>query len=394
MNPLQHLLQLSAEEKERLGVVHTPAEIRQQPAIWKQALGMLREHQPELRRFLDPGGGKKQSPGTLLLAGAGSSEFVGNAVAPLLRRRLQRQVLSAPTTSLVTHAENWLIPDGDCILVSFARSGNSPESVAALHSVRRVQPGVRHLVITCNPEGELARVAGSDPQAYCLQLPEATNDRSLVMTSSFSTMALVAMGLGFLAELPRFEEIGESLAAAGERVFAQSAGLLEEFARLPFRRVCYLGSGCLAGLMQECSLKMQEMTDGRIVAQSTSYLGLRHGPQVFVSQDCAVVASLSGAERVRRYELDLLRELQEKRQGCAILAICAGSREEARDLATHVVQLGMKPDSAPDCFRVVSDVLVGQLLGTFKSLDLGLRPDAPSASGVINRVVEGVVIYG
>lgn len=44
-------------------------------------------------------------------------------------------------------------------------------------------------------------------------------------------------------------------------------------------------------------------------------------------------------------------------------------------------------------FVSVCTILVGQLLGFFKSLDLGLHPDSPSLSGAISWVVNGVTIY-
>ncbi len=393
MNPLEHLLQLPADEKARLGILHTPAEIRQQPSSWRRAVRLLREQRGEAASFLERHGLAHRRPNILLLAGAGSSEFVGISVAPLLRRRLGRQVLPVATTQLVTHAAEFLIPGYDYLMVSFARSGNSPESSAAFRSVRQEVPALPHVIVTCNADGELARLGRTDPHSLCLVLPEETNDRSLVMTSSFSTMALVGCALAYLNQLDALEEMLAVLETAVESIFHEYAELLAEFAGIPFERACFLGSGSLQGAMKESALKMQEMTDGRVVAQSASYLGLRHGPQVFVDGSCAVVASLAGRERVQRYELDLLRELREKEQGCATLVIGCSGVERAADWASHIIDLKVEPRALPDEFRILSDVVVGQLLGMFKSLELGLRPDNPSTSGIINRVVQGVVIY-
>jgi tagatose-6-phosphate ketose/aldose isomerase len=44
-------------------------------------------------------------------------------------------------------------------------------------------------------------------------------------------------------------------------------------------------------------------------------------------------------------------------------------------------------------YGIVPFVVVGQLLGYYASLAHGLNPDAPSVSGNIHRVVEGVTIY-
>ncbi len=393
MNPLAHLLQLSPDEKARLGVQHTPTEIHQQPASWRRALRMLRRRRDEIAAFLRQHGLTGDRRSILVLTGAGSSEFVGISVAPLLRRRLGRHVIPVASTQLVTHAEETLIPGYDYLLISFARSGNSPESTAALRSARQEVSTLPHIVVTCNADGELARLARTAPDTLCLVLPEETNDRSLVMTSSFSTMALTASALAYIDQLDELEEILGVLETAVDGIFHRYAERLADFARIPFERACFLGSGSLLGAMTESGLKMQEMTDGRVVTQAASYLGLRHGPQVFVDGRCAVVASLSGRQRVRRYELDLLRELREKEQGCATLVIGCAGVAAAAEWASHVIDLGVDSAELPDEFRVMSDVVVGQLLGTFKSLELGLQPDNPSTSGIINRVVQGVVIY-
>jgi tagatose-6-phosphate ketose/aldose isomerase len=39
-------------------------------------------------------------------------------------------------------------------------------------------------------------------------------------------------------------------------------------------------------------------------------------------------------------------------------------------------------------------VITAQILGVYRSLALGLRPDDPSPSGAISRVVRGVTIHG
>jgi tagatose-6-phosphate ketose/aldose isomerase len=44
-------------------------------------------------------------------------------------------------------------------------------------------------------------------------------------------------------------------------------------------------------------------------------------------------------------------------------------------------------------YSLIPYVLIGQLIGFYKSLSLGLDPDNPSVSGNIARVVEGVTIY-
>ena len=392
MNAFEALLNLSSGEKKAKGVEHTPAEIVQQPATWAKAAELLQRRRKETAGFLASAGLTGARTGELILTGAGSSEFAGNAVAPGLRRRLKRTVESMSTTNFVTHPDVF-VKGNDYTVLSFARSGNSPESMATYNLVKQVCPAAKQIAITCNKDGALAKSAKQDAGSLYLELPEETNDRSLVMTSSFTTMAFTALGLSLLDKPDELASIASAIGAAGKRIVKEYGTALKNFADQPFNRACFLGSGSLNGAMQECHLKMQEMTEGRVAAMFNSFVGLRHGPQVFVNKDCAVVAALSSDPYVRKYELDMLKELKAKKQGCGTLVICDRATPEIKELSTQLVELF--PDGKPvdDDFRVMTDVMVGQILGTFACLRHGLKPDNPSVAGTINRVVQGVTIY-
>ncbi len=393
MSAFLKMLDLSDEEKNRLGVVDTPREIKQQPDTWMKAVELILEQKNNLRSFLREAGLAGERKSTLLLCGAGSSEYIGSSVCNLLRKGLRREVISVPTAHMVTHGREFLVDENDYAVLSFARSGNSPESVATYEVIKKYYPGIKQLVITCNREGALAKRSRDDSASYCILLPEETDDRSLVMTSSFSTMAMVASCLPLLEYEDFLKDTCRKLGEGAQRVFSEYGDMLAEFGTKPFKRACYLGSNTLFGTMEECQLKMQEMTDGQVTSKFESFLGLRHGPQVFVDDTCVVIASLSSAPSVRRYEMDMLRELNQKNQGMATLVVCDRADKEIRAMTDYVVELFPDAQAVEDQFRIMTDVTVGQILGTFKSMNLGLKPDCPSASGVINRVVQGVTIY-
>jgi tagatose-6-phosphate ketose/aldose isomerase len=285
------------------------------------------------------------------------------------------------------------LPGRKYVVLSFARSGNSPESMATFNLVKQVCPSARQVAITCNKNGKLALACKSDPRALYIELPEETNDQSLVMTSSYSTMAFTALALCFLDQPDDLTRMALQVGAAGNRIIKQYGDVLQKFAQKDFSRACFLGSNALYGTMQECHLKMQEMTEGRVAAMFNSFVGLRHGPQVFASHHCAVVAAVGTDPYVLPYELDMLREIKAKKQGVATLVICAKATPELRELCSDLVELFPTGDAVHDDFRVMTDVMVGQILGTFKSMHVGLKPDNPSVSGTINRVVQGVTIY-
>ncbi len=393
MNSFSRLMALAPEEKQAKGVTYIASEIAQQPRTWAKAVDVLRADREAINDFMDRTGLTGKSAASLILTGAGTSEFIGNSIVNVLRKRLRREVISVPTTHLVTHASSTLVPGHDYVVLSFARSGNSPESIATYERVKRVAPQAGHLVITCNKDGELAKAASQDGSAHCILLPEETNDRSLAMTSSFSTMALAGIGLSFMDDLDGFASLSARLGEGANRVISSYGDMISDYAERPFKRACFLGSNSLYGAMQECHLKMQEMTEGKVACRFDSFLGLRHGPQVFVNGECVVVAALATDPLVRKYELDLLRELKAKGQGCGTLVICDRATQQIRDVATDVVELYPNSEPIDDDYRVMTDVVVGQILATMKSLDLGLKPDAPSVSGTIHRVVQGVVIH-
>jgi len=393
MNAFLELLSLSDQDKQKLGIVDTPREIRQQPDTWKKAVEMVLAQKDDLGKFMETAGLRGDKRSSIIMCGAGTSEFIGNSLINLLRKGLQRESISVPTTHMVTHGREMLLEGCDYTIVSFARSGNSPESVATYDLVKKYHPAASHLVITCNREGALALRAAEDESAYCIVLPEETDDRSLVMTSSFSTMVMVAACLPWIDDMEFLLDTCGELCSGADRIFSEYGDMLASFGRKPFKRACFLGSDTLFGTMQENQLKMQEMTDGQVSARFESFLGLRHGPQVFVDNSCVVIAGLASNPRVRRYEMDMLKEIRRKDQGMGTLVVCDRADAELREITEDIVELFPEGQKIDDQFRIMTDVAVGQILGTFKSMSLGLKPDCPSAAGVINRVVQGVTIY-
>lgn len=393
MNELKRLLNLSDREKSAEGVLFTPREIYQQPQMWEETWNSIKERAPELNAFLVACGLRKGGALSVYLLGAGTSEYVGNAVADTLRSSLGVNCFSLPTTTFIPSPRDWIADGREYLFVHFARSGDSPESVGSYQTARELAPNAHHLVITCNKEGALAKAPTRDQRLFVLNLPEQTNDQSLVMTSSFSSMALAAIALGRLDTLDSFRVDVLAAANAARRILDDHVGAIRSFAAVCEKRVQFLGTGSTFGAMQECRLKVLEMTGARIIANADTYLGLRHGPQVFVNEECGVVASLSTDAYRRRYELDLVEELRTKHQGKASLFICDKRTTEMESVDGTVIELSREERSIPNELRVLTDVIVGQLIGLFKSMDLSLKPDNPSETGIINRVVTGVQIY-
>jgi tagatose-6-phosphate ketose/aldose isomerase len=257
--------------------------------------------------------------------------------------------------------------------------------------LRKQAPEVRHLVVTCNAQGRLAGY-GREPGVLAITLDDRTNDRSLVMTSSFTNMVLAGRILGLLGDPLRYVQMVHVLAHAGETLLKQYGGALAAVGRRSFRRVVYLGDGCRFGAARECALKMMEMTDGRVVTMAETYLGLRHGPMCAIGEDTLVVCFLASDPVVRAYESDVIAEMNRKSLGATKLIL--GETPEGVGSEADAVLDIRGYHEAGDHGSAVLDVVAGQLLAFFRCLEEGLSPDAPSASGVISRVVGAFVMHG
>ncbi len=364
-------------------------EIHQQPAMWRKELKALLENREAVSAFMH----KYLTPETdVVLTGAGTSAFIGDALQPVMRG-MWHNVRSVATTDIITHANYLLNPDKPLLLVSFARSGNSPESVGAVNLANKQCKNVAHVYITCNKNGKLAQQAEGKENILLLLLPEETDDKSLAMTSSFSTMLLTCLMLGHIDTLENDVEMIDSVAKNAEAVIAEYEDKLKEIASRPFERGVFLGSGALKGIAEECHLKLQELTDGAVVCKFDSFLGFRHGPKAVVNSKSIVVYLMTEQEDVQRYERDLVKQVDANNTPVAQIIVIAGKAPELPDVkADLVVRMPYGPKEN-DFYGIVAYVLVGQLLGYYASLAHGLNPDAPSVSGNIHRVVEGVTIY-
>jgi tagatose-6-phosphate ketose/aldose isomerase len=304
-----------------------------------------------------------------------------------LQAELGIPVYSIPSGLLLTHPREALPPTAPLLLVSIARSGNSPESLAVQQVVMRHSPRGHHLVITCNAQGKLATAFPGNPQVHVAVLDERTNDRSLVMTSSFTNLAIAGRLLSAASDSQDRQLIGEAIAQAARGFLEKNVDDIAHTARLPFRSAIYLGSGCHVGAAREAALKLLEMNAGRIPTMSESFLGFRHGPMSATGDDTLLVALLSSDPTVRAYELDLLAELEQKQLG--LHTIIAGSNLPPAALhrkKSTAIKFEL-PSTIPDGDLTVLHVVVGQLLAFFRCLQEGLHPDSPSESGVISRVV-------
>jgi tagatose-6-phosphate ketose/aldose isomerase len=365
------------------GAAATIREIVQQPDVWTSVAAIVEEQRPELDRFL---GGLLSRPDLrIVLTGAGTSAFVGDIAAPALANSLGRRVDAVATTDIVSDPHGSFPEDVPTLLVSFARSGNSPESSAATALADQLLSDVSHLVLTCDENGLLFRDHSGRAKSFVILMPERSNDEGFAMTSSFTSMLLGAL-LVFGGSNPTAIS---SLVSTGRRILESNQSAIRELSRQGFDRVVYLGSGSLTGLAHEAALKMLELTAGQVVAYYDSALGFRHGPKAILNDKTLVVVFVSSDPYTRSYDLDILAELRAGRHPENVLAISALPLDEAAGASWLLPEIA----GLTDAFAAVAFVLNAQLLALWSSAGLGLTPDNPFPDGDVNRVVRGVSIH-
>ena len=358
----------------------TILEIGQQPGVWREVAGRSDTAITEFLRAII-----ERPDIRIILTGAGSSAFIGDIAAAALKRHLGRRVDAIATTSIVSNPLDHLDRDTPTLLVSFGRSGNSPESLAAVELAESLVRDVRHLAIICNADGALGKAPVA--RSMTLLLPAETHDAGFAMTSSFSCMMYAAMA----ALLPNgsMDARIDAIAEATARVIAESLPALNELARAPYDRVAYLGSGVLQGLAREASLKLGELTNGAVATCFESPLGFRHGPKTFITEHALVMVFVSNDPLTRRYDLDLVDELRRDGRAARIIEVSAQPRATAGADGIAVPAMA----DAVDAELLWPYLAIAQIHAFLRSRALGVTPDNPNPAGLVNRVVQGVRLY-
>jgi tagatose-6-phosphate ketose/aldose isomerase len=365
------------------GAIWTAREIEQQPRLLEQTHELVAKQRNALDEFVSAVTGNPAA--RVVLTGAGTSAYIGECLAPALDRQLSARVDAVATTDIVSAPDLYLDPDQPLLLVSLGRSGNSPESVAAVRLAESIVRDVRHLVITCNPDGQLGRIDVA--RRYTLRLPAETHDVSFAMTSSFSCMMYAAHAV--LAGRDHPGAGIDVIARTTAQVIAGTRTELQEMARQGYERVVYLGSGTLTGLAREAALKIGELSDGAIATCYDSPLGFRHGPKTFVTDRTLVTVFVSNHPLTCRYDQDLVDEL--RNDACAGRVVEVSARPRPGLTRDTLAVPGM--EHATDTGLLYPYVAIAQIYAFMCSRELKLTPDSPNRTGTVNRVVQGVRLH-
>ena len=384
------MLDYTKEELLELGAEITTREIYQQPDVWKEAFEAYQEKREEIAAFLQDIAAKHDYI-KVILTGAGTSAYVGDTLVPYFKevyddRKWNFNAIA--TTDIVANPQTYLKKEVPTVLVSFARSGNSPESVATVDLAKALVDELYQVTITCAAEGELALQAHGDDRNLLLLQPAASNDAGFAMTSSFTSMMLTALLVFDPTEFALKAERFEVLSSLARKILDNVADV-KELVDLDFNRVIYLGAGPFFGLAHEAQLKILELTAGQVATMYESPVGFRHGPKSLINEDTVVLVFGTTTDYTRKYDLDLVREVagDQIARRVVLLSDQAFGLENVKEVALGCGGV------LNDVYRVFPYIVYGQLFALLTSLKVGNRPDTPSPTGTVNRVVQGVIIH-
>lgn len=370
----------------------TAAEINQQPATWAKTIAQVKAEKDAISNFIAQVTSNEDYD--IILTGAGTSEFVGNALFSYLNKLTNYKCKSYATTDLVPTPENYLSKTKPTLLISFGRSGNSPESVGAVENANAVCENIYHLFVTCNHDGALSKFAVGKDNCYAINLTPETHDQSFAMTSSFTNMylaTLLSFSINNLEEtIKNVEMVIASATKLASTDFGYFKDLVDDFKA--FNRIVYLGTNTIKGIAQESALKMLELTAGDVVTMFDTPMGFRHGPKSIINDNTLTVVYLSDEAYTRQYEIDLIKEMSAQRKGNKILAVSSHQDDEVQGLVDYFYSFD-KAGITNNVFLGLNYIMVAQLIALYKSQSMGITPDNPCPTGEVNRVVQGVVLY-
>lgn len=371
---------LDVNKLEEKDFKNTYTEIFAQADTWEEVYGLYEERKADIEKFL----ANFDKDTKVIFTGAGTSEYVGNIAQDYLKTHGDSNFESVATTDLVSAPYLHFQKDVKTLLVSFARSGNSPESLAAVKLGEQIVDDFYNLPITCAHDGKLAVNLKDDPNSYVFLNPAITNDKGFAMTNSFSSMLLATL-LIFDTSLDNKKDLVKKIADIARETYAR-AEEIENLVDFDFTRIAYLGSGPLSKLTKEARLKILELTAGEVVTVFDSSMGFRHGPKSFINDKTLVVSFVSENAYTRQYDLDVLDEI--KADGIAPKIIAVTNEDVDRDY-----QFILKSDGLRDAYLAVAYIVIAQIIALITSLRVGNTPDNPSKSHTVNRVVKGVTIH-
>ena len=341
------------------------AEILSQPKTWDACLERLARD-----RRLEDVKERFQEKRDWLFVGCGSSYYISLTGAASMNLLTGVRARAVAASEVLLYPEITLGDTSQMVPVLISRSGRTSEVLRVAQVFK--ERGIETLAITCATGQPLEQLASTTI------LLSAADERSMVMTRSFTSMLLAIQALaGTIAQNSGFLDALKQMPDAAERALHDVPKRVREFiGGHTFADYVSLAQGPFYGLACETALKMTEMSVS--YAQVFHTLEFRHGPKSIVSPETLLVFLLS--ETSYNAECEVLEEM--KQLGATTMVICNRADRKARASADLLIELGL---DSPELARLAPALYGPQLAGLYTGLKKGLDPDHPRN---LSRVVE------
>jgi glutamine---fructose-6-phosphate transaminase (isomerizing) len=344
---------------------HTLTEILSQPETWRQTLSEL-ERGGVIEKILD----ETKSRTDWLFVGCGSSYYLAEAAAASWTLMTGQPARTLPASELLLFPRFAMRAAETSQAVVISRSGKTSEAVKAANVLSQ-EFRVPTLGITCAADSPLEKACDRTIRLL------AADEKSMVMTRSFSSMLLVLQLLASgRSQSTEFASVVGRLANHFAPRIRSLAALVEAFVTAhSFADYIFLAQGPFYALAREASLKATEMSCS--YSQSFHTLEFRHGPKAIVSPQTCLTFFLS--ESGFQAEAEVLAEMREL--GGLIIAICNRATDAIHRSSDLLFELGF---DGPELATLAPFIVPAQLLGFFTGVKKNLNPDAPKN---LSRVV-------
>lgn len=371
---------------------HTAAEIFQQPRLWRALADTMEERKEELTAFMEEV--FLQENLRIVTTGAGSSAFIGETMQFMLATEMGIRTENVHTTDIIS-APDAVLFDVPTLLVSYARSGESPESTAAVRFAKKRIKKLYNIVIVCGKDSSLAKCGYESEHSLVLNMPEESCDKGFAMTSSVSCMSLATWCLFHYKEIEQYTGYVRRLADSMETEIDRLAQQAQTIAKWNYRRLIWLGTGALKGLAREAAVKSMELSDGYVHAGYDGAAAFRHGPKTVINEETLTIHFMSNLEYSLQYDIDLAQELIQEKNKNLVVTVIPGQEAKRISGADYQVEyeIPMELPQNTEMGAYLKALVFSQLLSMKKSLEMGYTTDNPCPKGNVNRVVQGIVIY-
>jgi tagatose-6-phosphate ketose/aldose isomerase len=367
----------------------TSAEIAQQPEIWRELCASLIKEKQNIADFFHKLADLKKI--RIILTGAGSSAFIGEAIAFIIGKTRGILCEAVHSTDIVSAPRSVLFENIPTLLISFGRSGNSPESACAVKYARSIVKDLYETAVLCDNENALYKITRESEKSLILLMPKRSNDKAFAMTGSLTCMLLACFAF---FNIDKLEEVIKNIILLAENVEGQSIKLsetAEKWAQTRYNRLIVLGSGCCRGLAREAALKTMELSSGIVNAAYDNALAFRHGPKSVINETTLTIHIISHDPLTAKYDVDLLREIYAQKNGNRVIAL--GGKQLAFEADEKIVIPSDGYGIGADLWHGINCLIFCQLLAMYKSINLTIPTDNPALNGKLNRVVKGVSLY-